>query len=128
MWSTQVKELNSWGNNTIMIESTEPSLFAASLRMLWGLMVVLGILLIFYAFMRKRFSFIKNNDNSRIKIIEIRHLMPKKSLCLVEIGNQEFLLGLGNDSIKLISEINECKKENFPATLAAAEKQNAQAI
>lgn len=111
-----------------MIEGTEPSLFAASLRMLWGLIVVLGILLVLYAFARKRFSFIKNNDNSRIKIIEIRHLVPKKSLCLVKIGNQEFLLGLGNDTIKLISEINGCEKENFPETLASAEKQNAQVI
>lgn len=110
-----------------MIENSDPSLFAAGLRMFWGLLVVLGILLVIYALMRKRLSFFKNNDNSRIKIIEIRHLMPKKSLCLVEIGDQEFLLGLGNDTIKLIAEIGDCKKENFPETLAA-EKQNAQAI
>lgn len=111
-----------------MIGGTDPSLFAASLRMLWGLIVVLGILLVLYALVRKRFSFTKKNDNSRIKIIEIRHVMPKKVLCLVKIGHQEFLLGLGNDNIKLISEINNSKTENFPETLASAEKQNASTI
>jgi flagellar protein FliO/FliZ len=111
-----------------MIKNTDPLLFAAGLRMFWGLLVVLGILLIMYALMRKKLSFIKRNDNSRIKVIEIRHLMPKKSLCLVKIGDQEFLLGLGNDTIKLIAEINVCEKENFPETLASVEEQNAQAI
>lgn len=111
-----------------MIANSDPSLFAAGLRMFWGLLVVLGILLVIYALMRKRLSFIKNNDNSRIKIIEIRHLMPKKSLGLVEVGDQEFLLGLGNDTITLIAEISDRKKEHFPETLAAAEKQNAQAL
>lgn len=96
--------------------------------MFWGLLVVLGILLIIYAVMRKKLSFIKRNDNAKIKIIEIRHLMPKKSLCLVEIGDQQFLLGLGSETVKLISEINVCPKESFTETLVAAEKQNAQAL
>ncbi|HID02158.1 MAG TPA: flagellar biosynthetic protein FliO, partial [Desulfobacterales bacterium] len=34
-----------------MIESTDPSLLSASLRMIWGLLIVSGILLIIYAVM-----------------------------------------------------------------------------
>ena len=102
-----------------MIESTAPTLFSAGLRMFWGLLVVLGILLIIYALMRKRLSFIKHNDNSAIKIKEIRHLMPKKSLCLVEVGNQEYLLGLGNDTITLISPVSSSQDKTFDETLAA---------
>ncbi len=101
-----------------MIESTAPTLFSAGLRMFWGLLVVLGILLIIYAIMRKKLSFIKHNDNSAIKIKEIRHLMPKKSLCLVEVGNQEYLLGLGNDTITLISPVSSIQDKTFDEILA----------
>jgi len=102
-----------------MLESTDPSLFSAGLRMFWGLLVVLGILLIIYAIMRKKLSFVKHNDNSAIKIKEIRHLTPKKSICLVEVGDQEYLLGLGNDTVNLISPVSSKKKERFDETLAS---------
>jgi len=102
-----------------MLESTDPSLFSAGLRMFWGLLVVLGILLIIYAIMRKRLSFIKHNDNSAIKIIEIRHLMPKKSICLVEVRGQEYLLGLGGDTINLISSVSSKNKDTFDKALAS---------
>lgn len=92
--------------------------------MFWGLLVVLGILLIIYGLMRKRLSFIKHNDKSFIKIIEIRHVMPKKSLCLVEVGNQEFLLGLGSDTISLLSPISTKKGETFNETLTSIEKKS----
>ena len=92
--------------------------------MFWGLLVVLGILLIIYAIMRKRLSFIKHNDKSAIKIIEIRHLMPKKSLCLVEVGDQEFLLGLGNDTINLLSPVSTRTGESFNETLTSIEKKS----
>ena len=108
-----------------MIESTDPSLLAAGLRMLWGLVIVLGILLIIYGLMRKRLSFIQSNSRSKIQIKEIRHIMPKKSICLVEVGGQEFLLGLGSESITFLSTIENSEKGSFNATLASATKQNA---
>lgn len=110
-----------------MIESTDPSLFSAWLRMLWGLLIVLGILLIIYWLMRKKLSFVQSNKRSRIQIKEIRHLMPKKSLCLVEVGGQEFLLGLGNENITLLSTIENSAKGSFNATLAAAKQHEQQA-
>ncbi len=93
--------------------------------MFWGLLVVLGILLIIYAIMRKRLSFIKHNDKSAIKIIEIRHLMPKKSLCIVEVGNQQYLLGLGNDIITMLSPVSTKTSGTFNETLASIEKKSA---
>ncbi len=109
-----------------MIESTDPSLLSNWLRMLWGLLIVLGILLILYGLMRKRLSFAQSNSKSKIKIREIRHLMPKKSLCLVEVGGQEFLLGLGVDTITLLSTIKKSKNDTFNTTLASATKQHEQ--
>lgn len=105
-----------------MIESTDPSLLSNWLRMLWGLLIVLGILLILYGLMRKRLSFAQSNSKSKIKIREIRHLMPKKSLCLVEVGGQEFLLGLGSDNITLLSTIENPGNDTFKETLASVAK------
>lgn len=105
-----------------MIESTDPSLVSSSLRMLWGLLVVSGILLIIYGVMRKRFSLAGSNSNSKIQIKEIRHIMPKKSLCLVEVGGQEFLLGLSSENITLITPLDSSKKASFQENLAVAEQ------
>lgn len=109
-----------------MIESTDPSLLSAGFRMLWGLFVVLGILLIIYGLMRKRLSFVQANSKSKIKIIEIRHLMPKKSLCLVEVCGQEFLLGLGTENITLLSTIKDSESSAFKTTLTSAAEQHEQ--
>ena len=105
-----------------MIEGTDPSFFSAGIRMFWGLFVVLGILLVIYGLMRKKLSHIKNNDNSAIKIKEIRHIMPKKSICLVEVNDQEFLLGLGTESITFLSAVPSKDSECFEGTLASIEQ------
>jgi len=106
-----------------MIESSAPSMLSAGFRMMWGLLVVLGILLIIYGLMRKRLSFIHSHSQSKIRIIEIRHIMPKKSICLVEVRGQEFLLGLGNDSITLLSALKN-DDHSFNSTLASVSEQH----
>lgn len=110
-----------------MIESTDPTLLSSWLRMFWGLLVVLGILLIIYGLMRKKLSFAQTHSKSKIQIKEIRHLMPKKSLCLVEVNGQELLLGLGSDTITLLSAIEKNKQhENstFDETFASVTEQH----
>ena len=95
--------------------------------MFWGLLIVLGIILLIYAVMRKKLAHTKNNDSSSIKIKEIRHLMPKKSLCLVEVGGEEFLLGLGTDTISLLSPVTSRKNKRFDETLASIDEQHTNA-
>lgn len=88
-----------------MVNATDPTLLSAGLRMFWGLLVVCGILLILYALMRKKLSFVQGHKASRIKIVEIRHLMPKKSVCLIEVSGQEFLLGISQEHIGLLAAL-----------------------
>ncbi len=108
-----------------MLETTDPTLLSVALRMVWGLLIVLGILLVIYALMRKRLSFLKNNQNSEIKIKEIRHIMLKKSLCLVEVGGQEFLLGIGTENITLLSALTKSSpQDSFQETLASMENEH----
>lgn len=90
---------------------------AAMLRLTWGLLVVLGVILILYALARKRFSLFQPPSGSAIRIVELRHLMPKKSLCLVEVKGQQFLLGLSADRISLIAEVGGDRSETFASVL-----------
>lgn len=68
-------------------------------RVIWGLLVVLGIILILYGLLRKRFSILGSSPDRKIHVIEIRPLMGKKALCLVNVKNRQYLLGLSGDTI-----------------------------
>lgn len=106
--------------------ATEPSLGSAGLRMLWGLLVVLGLLLVIYGLARKKLSLVHSSKYSKIKIIEMRPLMAKKSLCLVEVAGRQYLLGLGSETITLLSALDTNKSHNFSATLETATEQHEQ--
>lgn len=95
------------------VAGTEPLFsLSATLRLFWGLLIVLGVLLIVYALVKKKLSFLNaGTGKSVITIVEMRHLMPKKSLCLIKVRDQEFLLGLGNDQIHLIAAIQSSSHE-----------------
>ena len=102
-----------------------PFSVASMLRLIWGLLIVLGALLVIYALAKKKFSFLSTGSNKgAITIIEMRHLMPKKSLCLIKVRDQEYLLGLGNDQINLIAIIDPPDIKDFATTLATAESDN----
>ncbi len=86
-----------------------PFSLSAMFRLFWGLIIVFGVLLLVYALAKKKLSFLNTgHGKGAITIIETRHLMPRKSLCLVKVHGQEFLLGLGNDQINLIAAIEPC--------------------
>ncbi len=82
------------------------TLLDSSLKMIWGLLVVLGILLIIYGLVKKRVTLLQGGGKGHIKIIESRHLLPKKSLFLVEVRGREYLLGSGGDSLTLIASLD----------------------
>lgn len=81
-------------------------LISSSLKMIWGLLIVLGILLIIYGLARKKLTFIQSGGRGAIKILETRHLMPKKTLFLVEVEGSRYLLGGGADTLSLISRVD----------------------
>jgi flagellar protein FliO/FliZ len=85
-------------------QSQELSMGSAVLQMLWGLLVVLGLILILYALFKRRFG-IGNFSSSEIKVQEMRHLMPKSALALVEVRGRHLLLGIGSEGINLLADI-----------------------
>lgn len=86
-------------------------------RVMWGLFIVVAIILILYALFKKRFSIINPRSSRSIRVLEIQPLMPRKSLCLVEVKGREFLLGVGNDTITLLASLDDSPKTSFQETL-----------
>lgn len=92
-------------------------LLDSSLRMIWGLLVVLGILLLLYGLLKKRFSLLASSGQQQIRVIELKPLMGKKALCLVEVRGREYLLGISSDRIDPIACLSETPGPSFADTL-----------
>lgn len=95
---------------TLLIPATAwaaepPSMGGAMLQMGWALLVVIGLILAIYGLAKKRLLLGKMGG-SAIKIIEMRPLMPKTSLALVEVRGREYLLGITTDNIQLIADFS----------------------
>jgi len=85
-------------------------------QMSWALALVVGIILLLYALARRRFTSLR--QGGIIKVIEIRYLMPRKALALVEVHGRQFLLGLGGDRVELLSALP--RPEDSAGTFARA--------
>lgn len=88
------------------------------LQMIWGLLIVLGIILILYGLVKKRFSLLASSSAKEIKVLEVKPLMGQKALCLVEVRGQEYLLGIGGDTVTHLASLPGKNDKSFAATLA----------
>jgi flagellar protein FliO/FliZ len=88
-------------------------------RVIWGLLIVLGIILILYGFFKKRFSLLSTGTNQEIKIVEIKPLMGKKALCLITVKGQEHLLGISGDRITHLAALTPQPESSFAEVLQA---------
>lgn len=94
-------------------------MFPAVLKLIGAMGVVLGLVLLLYYISRKGFVFLPGIKTGAIKLIEMRQLMPKKALCLVEVRGKELLLGIGVDRIELISKLDWLESASFEETLSS---------
>lgn len=88
-----------------------PSLGTAALQTIWALLIVIGLILAFYALARKRLVLGKLGGNA-IRVIEMRPLFPKATLALVEVRGREYLLGINAGNIQLLAELPSTKTGN----------------
>jgi len=86
-------------------------------RVIWGLLVVLGIILILYGLLKKRFSLLATGTNQDIKVMEIKPLMGKKALCLINVKGQEHLLGISGDRITHLAALAPQPESSFAKVL-----------
>jgi flagellar protein FliO/FliZ len=103
---------NSGGNATA--PSVSPFGIWDLLRMIVVLAAVIGVIYgIFY--LLKRGSKGKVAQNDAIRLLGSQALPGNRSMYLVEVGSQVFLIGAGGDSVNLISEITD--KETVDAVI-----------
>ncbi|MBN1142155.1 MAG: FliO/MopB family protein [Deltaproteobacteria bacterium] len=86
----------------------------AGVRLLVGLGLVVGTILLLLALSRRGMKFFPGARGGQIKIVEMRGLGPRKSLCLVEVRGEELLLGVSADRIELISSWHREGREESP--------------
>jgi len=101
-----------WLWPSLALAAESGSLLTSSLKMLAALGVVLGLVLLLYAASRKGFGFLPAAKGGAIKIVEMRHLAPRKAVCLVEVRGREFLLGVGNDRVELLTSLGPKERQN----------------
>ena len=100
--------------------ATSSGLLPASLKMAGALLGVVGLLLLLYHFSRKGlFGLLPVAKSGAIKVSEMKYLMPKKAVCLVEVKGREFLLGVGVDRVELIASLDGQQTASFEETLQA---------
>ena len=94
-------------------------LITSSFRVIWGLLIVLGIILLLYGLLRKRFSLLSSLPDKEINVIEIKPLMGKKAICLVEVRGTEYLIGISESQISKLATLPPKKTSTFQETLQA---------
>ena len=87
------------------------------LRMLGALGMILGLILLLYAGSRRGLRWLPKARSGAIRIVEVRQLGPKKSLCLVQVRGRELLLGIGAERVELICQLGEGAPPSFDETL-----------
>ncbi|MGV7221896.1 MAG: FliO/MopB family protein [Nitrospinales bacterium] len=88
------------------------SLRSTSLKMVYMMLVVLGILFsVFYLF--KKFVWknsVFSGPDKPVNVLSTGYLGPKKSIALVEVAGEVLVLGIANDNISLLSNIKDANK------------------
>lgn len=102
----------SVSRNTKPVFADALNLRSMSLKMVYMMLVVLGILFsVFYLF--KKFVW-KNSvfagQDKPVNVISTGYLGPKKSIALVEVAGEVLVLGIANDNISLLSNIKDQNK------------------
>jgi len=81
-----------------------PDMAAGLAQMVGSLVLVVGIILILY-YLAGRFMKVPQGGARYIRVVETRHLAPKKSLVLVEVGGEYLLLSNSGEGVNFIKQV-----------------------
>ncbi len=109
-----------------VLETVPTNPLIALLKMIAALFVVLGLLWVFSKAMRK-FQVIGPNEKSGLKIISSFSLGHKEKLVVIQVGEEQLLLGVSTNQIvnlhvlpKTIDDKQHKRSDDFRKTLKAA--------
>lgn len=86
------------------LDSVETELVPMSLKVMGALTLVLGLVLLIYALLKKSGRWFPSGQNREINLIEVRYLAPKKALYLVEVNGSKLLLSGTNDRMETLAQ------------------------
>ena len=103
--------------------NTAPDMAATALQMLTALGVVLGGLILVFYFMKRFLKIdVGGSKEQLIKVIASQYIGIKKNISIVEIPGSILVVGVSNDNISLLTEIedkvvlDDLRQENFRNT------------
>lgn len=112
-----------WQNPRAAYAATSPLVELDSyFKMIWGLLVVLGVIFLLYALLKKRFSLLATTPEKNITVLEIKPLMGRKALCLISVKGHEYLIGLSGDRITHLATLPDKADMTFAETLRSTER------
>jgi len=111
-----------WSSPLWAATGEDLELVPMSLKVLASLAIVLGLVLVLYAVM-KRGHLVPGGKGGEIKIVEVRHLAPKKTLYLVEVKDRTLLIGATTERIETLAQWPEQGGDRFGDVFAAAQEQ-----
>lgn len=86
-----------------------PDIFSAGFKMFYTLALVLGLMfLLFHVF--KKYVWkngVFGSENKPIKVLSTGFLGPKKSIALVEVAGEVLVLGIANENISLLANVED---------------------
>lgn len=100
-----ISPLAAIASNSALGTGSDPQIWPLLLKMMAALGVVLGLMLLLSAGLRKYRFGREKAGNASIKIKESRALGSRKMLCLVEVRGQDMLLGITSERIMFLSHI-----------------------
>ena len=105
----------------IAAKMAEPSQVATLASMLGGLILVL-LLIFALAYLLRRFNLVPTT-NGVLKTIAVTSLGQKERLVLVQVGEQQYLLGVSSQQVSLIDKLAEpihIESDSFASRLRQA--------
>lgn len=100
-----LNESQGIGNDNGFLSNDLPS----SKGLVKSFIIVIGLMVIFFAFLRWRYGFSRGLKGSKkyIQVIEYSMLGPKRYLYLVKIIDKVLVIGATGEGLSLLCEINE---------------------
>jgi flagellar biogenesis protein FliO len=85
----------------------QQDLIFTGLKMVGALALIVGLMLLSLHFLKRwRTGVSRRSPESQVQILDVRMLAPKKSVALIEVAGDRLLLGVGAETVTLLSKID----------------------
>lgn len=90
---------------SLVFGADTPTMGSMLLKMTWALCIVAGLILILYGLLRRKMGLPASGRGTAIKIIEVKPIMYKNALALIQVHDREMLVGISQNGIHMLSEV-----------------------